>query len=163
MQINKTDFKVILNHMKSLSQLENNNLINQTRNGKTDYNDINQLINIYSSKKISKLMDKINNNFLTFGGRQSKITKSKSKLTFAKLKTHINENAKNKFDNVKNKIKDIIKSKGNGEGEDEGDNDGDDDYDDDDDYDGNINKKQRQELIKCIDKLIVYIESLQSN
>jgi len=68
MQINKTDFKVILNHMKSLSQLENNNLINQTRNGKTDYNDINQLINIYSSKKISKLMDKINNNFLTFSG-----------------------------------------------------------------------------------------------
>jgi ribosomal protein L12E/L44/L45/RPP1/RPP2 len=68
MQINKTDFKVILNHMKSLSQLENNNLINQTRNGKTDYNDINQLINIYSSKKISKLMDKINNNFLTLGG-----------------------------------------------------------------------------------------------
>jgi hypothetical protein len=68
MQINKTDFKVILNHMKSLSQLENNNLINQTRNGKTDYNDINQLINIYSSKKISKLMDKINNNFLTLSG-----------------------------------------------------------------------------------------------
>ena len=68
MQINKTDFKVILNHMKSLSQLENNELINQTRYGKTDYNDINQLINIYSSKKISKLMDKINNNFLTFGG-----------------------------------------------------------------------------------------------
>ena len=68
MQINKTDFKVILNHMKSLSQLENNNLINQTQNGKTDYNDINQLINIYSSKKISKLMDKINNNFLTLGG-----------------------------------------------------------------------------------------------
>lgn len=69
MQINKTDFKVILNHMKSLSQLENNELINQTRYGKTDYNDINQLINIYSSKKISKLMDKINNNFLTFGGK----------------------------------------------------------------------------------------------
>jgi len=68
MQINKTDFKVILNHMKSLSQIENNELINQTRYGKTDYNDINQLINIYSSKKISKLMDKINNNFLTFGG-----------------------------------------------------------------------------------------------
>ena len=162
MQINKTDFKVILNHMKSLSQLENNNLINQTRNGKTDYNDINQLINIYSSKKISKLMDKINNNFLTFGGKPRQNIKIKVAKAFAKLKTNIHANVKNKFNK-------IIQSKGKGDGED--DDDGEDDGDGDGDGEGEdngrdrdqpiINETQRQELINCIEKLEDYIKSLQ--
>jgi len=64
MQINKKDFKVILNHMNSLSPLENKNLIKQTHAGKTNNNDINQLINTYSPHKVSKLMNKINDNFL---------------------------------------------------------------------------------------------------
>jgi hypothetical protein len=64
MQINKKDFKIILNHMNLLSPLEINNLIKQSQSGKTNNNDINQLINTYSPNKVSKLMNKINNNFL---------------------------------------------------------------------------------------------------
>jgi predicted transcriptional regulator len=64
MRINKADFKIILNHMKSLSPLENIELIKQTQDGKTKYDDINQFINVYSAKKVSNLMDKINTEFL---------------------------------------------------------------------------------------------------
>jgi hypothetical protein len=81
MQINKKDFKVILNHMNSLSPLEINELIKQSQSGKTNNNDINQLINTYSSHKVSKLMNKINNNFLIsnninmYGGNETNIEK----------------------------------------------------------------------------------------
>ena len=50
--------------MNLLSPLEINNLIKQSQSGKTNNNDINQLINTYSPNKVSKLMNKINNNFL---------------------------------------------------------------------------------------------------
>ena len=146
MQINKTDFKVILNHMKSLSQLENNELINQTRYGKTDYNDINQLINIYSSKKISKLMDKINNNFLTFGGEtiREKVAK-----VYAKAKKKV----KGQY---------IGDDNNNYNNDDDNDNNNDDDnnnYNNDDDNDNG----QRQELLDCITKLEKYIINLQKH
>ena len=88
MQINKKDFKIILNHMNLLSPLEINNLIKQSQSGKTNNNDINQLINTYSPNKVSKLMNKINNNFLIsnnmYGGAgadaRKKITDIISKL-----------------------------------------------------------------------------------
>ena len=146
MQINKTDFKVILNHMKSLSQLENNELINQTRYGKTDYNDINQLINIYSSKKISKLMDKINNNFLTFGGGTIReqianaYVKAKEKAKAkAQAKSHAKAQAKAHANSKDKYTEQYI---------------GD---------DNNNDNGQRQELLDCITKLEKYIINLQKH
>lgn len=105
MQINKTDFKIILNHMKLLSSLENNELIKETQNGKTKHNDINQLINIYSPNKVSKLMDKINKTFLTsnnisnIGG--GKTTNNKNKLEDYDLPNHIKEPIKDIIDKLK--------------------------------------------------------------
>ena len=187
MQINKTDFKVILNHMKSLSQLENNELINQTRYGKTDYNDINQLINIYSSKKISKLMDKINNNFLTFDGGtiREKVANAyanakanaKAKANASKLKQkgqRARAREKGKDTEQYNDTGDNNDNDNNNDDDNNNDNNNDDDnnnYNNDDDnnnYDNNDNDNnnnndngQRQELLDCITKLEKYIQNLQ--
>ena len=100
MRINKADFKIILNHMKSLSPLENIELIKQTQDGKTKYDDINQFINVYSAKKVSNLMDKINTEFLISnnnihdGGSQTtdlpKHIKKKLKQIVDKLKSQLN-------------------------------------------------------------------------
>ena len=105
MQITKTDFKIILNHMKLLSSLENNQLIKETQNGKTNYNDINQLINIYSSNKVSNLMNKINKTFLisnnisNIGGGRT--TNNKNKLEDYDLPNHIKEPIKEIIDKLK--------------------------------------------------------------
>jgi hypothetical protein len=105
MQITKTDFKIILNHMKLLSSLENNELIKETQNGKTNYNDINQLINIYSPNKVSNLMNKINKTFLisnnisNIGGGRT--TNNKNKLEDYDLPNHIKEPIKDIIDKLK--------------------------------------------------------------
>ena len=105
MQISKTDFKIILNHMKLLSSLENNELIKETQNGKTKHNDINQLINIYSPNKVSNLMNKINKTFLisnnisNIGGGRT--TNNKNKLEDYDLPNHIKEPIKEIIDKLK--------------------------------------------------------------
>jgi hypothetical protein len=97
MQINKKDFKIILNHMNLLSPLEINNLIKQSQSGKTNNNDINQLINTYSPNKVSKLMNKINNNFLISNNMYGGAGADKS--AHDKITDIIN-----KLENLKNKL-----------------------------------------------------------
>ncbi len=61
MTISKNEFKIIYNHMKSLSQSKNQNLIQQATQGKTHISEINNIITAHSSEKVVKLMKKINN------------------------------------------------------------------------------------------------------
>jgi hypothetical protein len=60
MTISKNDFKIIYNHMKSLSYTDNQRLIQQIMQGKTSVNEINNVITKYSNEKVAKLMGKIN-------------------------------------------------------------------------------------------------------
>ncbi len=66
MTISKNEFKIIYNHMKSLSQSKNQNLIQQATQGKTHISEINNIITTHSKEKVVKLMGKINN--FMFGG-----------------------------------------------------------------------------------------------
>lgn len=66
MGISKNEFKTIYNHMKTLSNLEANELINQAKQSNTSNEQINQIIQTHSSRKVVKLMGKINQ--LMYGG-----------------------------------------------------------------------------------------------
>lgn len=66
MTISKNEFKIIYNHMKSLSNTNNQQLIQQASQGKTSKSEINNIITTHSSEKVVKLMRKINN--FMFGG-----------------------------------------------------------------------------------------------
>ncbi len=61
MTISKNEFKTIYNHMKSLSNINNQKLIQQASQGKTSKSEINDIITTHSSEKVVKLMRKINN------------------------------------------------------------------------------------------------------
>ncbi len=61
MTISKNEFKIIYNHMKSLSYTENQNLIEKAKHGNTTVNEINNIILTHKSEKVAKLMSKINN------------------------------------------------------------------------------------------------------
>jgi hypothetical protein len=74
MTISKNEFKIIYNHMKTLSKYNIQNLIKQVEQGKTNNDDINQIINVNSNKKVVKFMNKIN--ILMFGGAETNETTS---------------------------------------------------------------------------------------
>ncbi len=71
MGISKNEFKTIYNHMKALSNLEANELINQAKQSNTSNEQINQIIQTHSSRKVVKLMGKINQ--LMYGGSDDNV------------------------------------------------------------------------------------------
>jgi hypothetical protein len=75
MTISKNEFKIIYNHMKTLSSYNIQNLINQVEQGKTNNDDINQIIYVNSSKQVAKLMSKINT---MLGGAETSIIDTSS-------------------------------------------------------------------------------------
>ena len=79
MTISKNEFKIIYNHMKTLSGYNIKNLINQVEQGKTNNDDINKIINVNSSKKVAQLMNKINT---MLGGTETSISDTSSSSGF---------------------------------------------------------------------------------
>ena len=100
MIMSKNDFKVIYNTIKNLSSTNIQILITQVEKGQTNNDDINKLINLYSSKKIVKLMNKIN---IMMGGTKTIITNTSNE-----LKTNTSNELKTNSGFVQENIRDII-------------------------------------------------------
>ena len=111
MTLSKNEFKIIYNHMKSLSQYNIKNLINQVEQGETNNDDINQIIYVNSSEKVAKFMNKINV-FMSGGAETNSTTSSeKPNATNVTNSTTSSEKPEDKTTNielVKENIKNII-------------------------------------------------------
>ncbi len=109
MGISKNEFKTIYNHMKTLSNLEANELINQAKQSNTQNEQINQIIQTHSSRKVVKLMGKINQ--LMYGGSDDNIQIVSNSSSGEQIETNPNQDqefANIDVDSSKETIKEII-------------------------------------------------------
>lgn len=120
MTISKNEFKIIYNHMKSISSLEKIDLIKQAELSHTSNNEINNLITKYTSEKVVKIMRKINN-FMLGGSDNTSVensaTSSAVPNTVIDSATSIDNNIDlikdatreiNNIDSIKESIREII-------------------------------------------------------
>lgn len=120
MTISKNEFKIIYNHMKSISPLEKIDLIKQAGQSHTSNSEINNLITKYTSEKVVKLMRKINNFMLGGSDNASdgnSATSSAIPNTITDSATSIDNNIDlikdatreiNNIDSIKESIREII-------------------------------------------------------